>query len=349
MKNKDKIGKLEIVPIRAVFPHEAHHFTVWIEKNIDELCKRSGLQLRVTGREVSLGDLRADLVCEDGHGNIVVIENQLERSDDDHFVRLIQYMGKLKANTAIWITPDPTDKHQDIIQHLNDQSKPGYGYYLVKVEAIRIDNSRPSPLFTVLKRPNEQTLISNSTTEIEANEIEEQLSESPAQQDTVALPPVWCIYPRRDEETYNLFMKENIIGLGFGSLGDLKKLKPTPQAFKDAFTKKWPGNSEAQIRTFYPMFYSLVHRVKTGDIIIYPPTWLERRIHVGIITGDYQYRGGLFKSYRDIRPVNWLISFPREDFTSPALKGIAVNLALFQVRNELILTELKQKLKSYLE
>ena len=36
------IGKVENVPIREVFNHEALDFTVWLEENIDTLSEQIG-------------------------------------------------------------------------------------------------------------------------------------------------------------------------------------------------------------------------------------------------------------------------------------------------------------------
>jgi hypothetical protein len=52
------------------------------------------------------------------------------------------------------------------------------------------------------------------------------------------------------------------------------------------------------------------------------------------------WRGG----YSDRRGVNWITAFPRDSFSSQALKGITVNLAFFQVRSEIFLAELADKL-----
>jgi restriction system protein len=79
--------------------------------------------------------------------------------------------------------------------------------------------------------------------------------------------------------------------------------------------------------------------------VVYPPTWRERKIYVGRITGDYEYVRRQEQGYGDLRRVQWLKSFPRDTFTPEARRGISVNLAFFQVRNETFLTELASNLK----
>jgi restriction system protein len=137
------------------------------------------------------------------------------------------------------------------------------------------------------------------------------------------------------------------VGLGFGDeLGDLAKLQPIPEAFRSRWQAKRPQSSEAQTRVFYSMFYRFVHRVKIGDLVVYAPTWRERKLYVGRITGAYQYdRGRIFSFYAHRRSVEWVSEFSRDSFSPEALKGITVTLAIFQVQNKMFLDELNKKLR----
>jgi len=342
LKNIKRIGKLKTIPIRELFVHEAHDFTSWLAKNIDVLADRLDTMLIIEGQEVPVGKFRADLVCRDSQGNRVVIENQLESTDHDHFGKLLTYMGNLKANTAIWITPNPRIEHQLAIERFNEQKMNGFAFYLIKVEAIKIDDSNPTPLFTVLARPSEQPApLAETEPEQYVQEVEK-----PVQHRNNNLPPVWCLYPRRDEETYSLFIEDKIIGLGFADdLGDLRKIEATPDAFKAQWIRKYPLSSSAQARTFYPMFYSLVHRMKVNDLVVYAPTWRERTIYVGKIVSDYYYQRTIFPFYAHRRDVEWIEEFPRDIFSPEARKGITVTLAVFQARNESFLRELESKIR----
>lgn len=343
---KSGIGRLEYLSVRDAFPHEAHDFTVWLEQNIDVLTELLDLPLFVTDREKTIGGLRADLICRDGQGNTVIIENQLGRSDHDHFGRLMTYLLNLHANTAIWITPSPRLDHITAFENANARSDMGLAFYLILLQVVCVDDSRPAPLFSVLVQPDSQPAPAKTPlNEIEAPDPAPAKVSVEAVQTT--LPTVWCVYPLRDQRTYELFLNEQFIGLGFGDLGDLRKLEPTPEAFRAIWENMRIDLTKKQISTFYPMFYSLVHRVAMGDIVIYPPTWKERVIYVGEVTGPYQYgsRGlrGLH-GYVNRRPVRWIASIARDSFSTAALKGISVNLAFFQVRNETFLAELAAKL-----
>ena len=79
-----KIGRIKRVPARELWKHEEHGFTVWLEQNVDVLGEAIGLSLSVIERERKVGPFRADLVAEDGDGQLVIIENQLEPTNHDH-------------------------------------------------------------------------------------------------------------------------------------------------------------------------------------------------------------------------------------------------------------------------
>jgi hypothetical protein len=94
------------------------------------------------------------LVAEDENGGTVVIENQLEKSNHDHLGKLITYLTAMGANTAIWIVSDPRPEHVKAITWLNEAS--GVSFYMVKVEAVRIEESLAAPLFTLIVGPSEE-------------------------------------------------------------------------------------------------------------------------------------------------------------------------------------------------
>lgn len=156
-KSKDGVGRLETLPIREVFRHEAQDFTTWLESHIEVLAERLGIELNVEQREKGVGDFKVDLLCENSDGNKVIIEDQLEKTDHDHLGKLLTYLVNLDATTAIWITSEPRPEHQRVIDWLNESTGADISFYLVKVEGARIDDSPVAPLFTILAGPDPQT------------------------------------------------------------------------------------------------------------------------------------------------------------------------------------------------
>jgi hypothetical protein len=147
-----EVGRLERVPLREVWKHEAYDFTQWLQQNIDVLNEVTGLGLGGVEREQSAGAFSIDLVAEDESGGKVIIENQLEKSDHDHLGKLITYLSALNAGTAVWIVAEPRPEHVAAVSWLNDSSSGRF--YLVKVEAVRIGTSPAAPLLTVIVQPS---------------------------------------------------------------------------------------------------------------------------------------------------------------------------------------------------
>lgn len=85
------IGKIEKVPLREIWKHEAYDFSKWLQENIDVLSEVVDIQLFNPEREQSTGNFNVDLAAEDEAGNLVIIENQLKKSDHDDLGKIITY------------------------------------------------------------------------------------------------------------------------------------------------------------------------------------------------------------------------------------------------------------------
>jgi len=150
------IGRLEKVDLRKVWVNEAKDFSTWLENNLDILSEQIGFDLSPIEREKSAGAFSVDIFAEGPTGDTVVIENQLEKTDHDHLGKVITYLSNLEAKTAIWITSEPRPEHITAINWLNEISPADTAFFLVKVEAYRIGESEPAPLFTAICAPSEE-------------------------------------------------------------------------------------------------------------------------------------------------------------------------------------------------
>lgn len=146
------IEKIERIPLRAVWKHEAHHFTKWLADNLDVLGEVIGLDLSLVEREAAAGDFSLDLLAEDEHGRSVVVENQLGRSDHDHLGKLMTYLAAFEAPAAVWVVGDPRPEHTKAVAWLNDSSQADF--YLLRAEAIRVGGSPPALLLTPIVGPS---------------------------------------------------------------------------------------------------------------------------------------------------------------------------------------------------
>jgi hypothetical protein len=145
------IGRIEKVDLREIWKNEAKDFTTWLSENLEVLSEVLGSNLTLVEREKSVGSFNVDILAEDENGNSVVIENQLEKSDHDHLGKLLTYSINLEAKTAIWITPEPRQEHINVITWLNETTE--NQFYLLKIEALKIGDSLPAPLFQAVAVP----------------------------------------------------------------------------------------------------------------------------------------------------------------------------------------------------
>ena len=148
------VGRLERVNLREVWAKEAANFTGWLSNNLDILSDHIDCDLSLLEKEKKTGSFLADIFAEGPNGETVVIENQLQKTDHDHLGKLVTYLSNLEAKIAIWITSDPRPEHKTAINWLNEISPPDTSFYLVKVEAYKIGDSEPAPLFTTISGPS---------------------------------------------------------------------------------------------------------------------------------------------------------------------------------------------------
>lgn len=149
------VGKVERVSLRSIWKHEAYDFTNWLADNLDVLSETLGISLSLVETEKSVGPFNVDILAEDSTGNSVIIENQLEKTDHDHLGKLITYATNLEANIAIWISSNPAQEHITSISWLNESTP--IDFYLLRVEAIKIGESEPAPLFYIIVGPSEDS------------------------------------------------------------------------------------------------------------------------------------------------------------------------------------------------
>lgn len=161
-EEEEEVGMLHRLPPRQVFEHEAHDFTAWMERNIDALTSTLDIDLETVEREKTAGDFSVDLLAENESGDRVIVENQLEQTNHKHLGQVLTYLTMLDAEIAIWVTADARPEHVSAISWLNENAS-GADFYLVKVEGVRVDDSRPAPLFTRIVSPSPETRSAEQT------------------------------------------------------------------------------------------------------------------------------------------------------------------------------------------
>jgi restriction system protein len=143
---------------------------------------------------------------------------------------------------------------------------------------------------------------------------------------------VWGIHAGRTGEADTLFLKQNCIAIGWDEMGDLSKLSPDREAFKQRYVEAYPNAKKGGIATVSGIPFRFLHEMQVDDLVAYPSK-LDKHIHIGRITGEYRYDESGEAGYPHRRKVKWLKHVPRLDFSQGALYEIGSALSLFQVKN----------------
>lgn len=152
------LGKLERVELRSVWASEPGNFTPWLAttENLQELAGTLGLPpLELVQTEVQTSEYYIDIVARvAGTEEIVVIENQLTRTDHSHLGQALTYAGGTDAAFVIWVAPKFSEGHLAALDWLNRKTTEDVAFFGVEIEAWRIGDSMPAPRFNVVARPN---------------------------------------------------------------------------------------------------------------------------------------------------------------------------------------------------
>lgn len=152
-----EFGNLKSIDLRHIWPREDKDFTPWLfeEGNLTRLADVLNMKLDPLEKEMEVGQFYADIVCRNtADSSLVVIENQLGETDHDHLGKVLTYAAKLCAVTVIWIAADFTHEHRNTFDWLNENMDERFQFFAVKLELIQINDSHPTPKFTVIAKPN---------------------------------------------------------------------------------------------------------------------------------------------------------------------------------------------------
>ncbi|MCY3748085.1 MAG: DUF4268 domain-containing protein [Chloroflexi bacterium] len=150
-----RIGSIEKVPITSVWPHEANDFTPWLAENLTLLGNELGMELELEGMEVPVGNFSLDILARDANSEAVVaIENQIANTDHTHLGQLLTYSAGKNASVVVWIATEFRDEHRAALDWLNEGTKDSLSFFGIEIDAVRIGDSLPAPLFRLAAAPN---------------------------------------------------------------------------------------------------------------------------------------------------------------------------------------------------
>jgi hypothetical protein len=164
------LGRLEkITDLRDVWKTEAQDFTPWLaqEGNLAQLGETINLDLELEAVEKDVGPFRADILCQDtDDGSLVLVENQVERTDHTHLGQLLTYAAGLNTVTIVWIAKKFTDEHRATLDWLNEITGEKINFFGLEIELWRIGDSAIAPKFNVVSKPNDWTKGKGSSSSV---------------------------------------------------------------------------------------------------------------------------------------------------------------------------------------
>lgn len=168
---KKPLSKLERVPLREAWKHEANDFTPWLaeEDNLNTLADALGLaDLELVATEHWVGEFKLDILCTSGDDQ-VIIENQLEKTNHTHLGQILTYAAGTGAKKVIWVAESFRPEHVAALEFLNQNTTEELSFFAVEVELWRIGDSPFAPKFEVVAKPNEWAKTGREQTKAAAN------------------------------------------------------------------------------------------------------------------------------------------------------------------------------------
>lgn len=156
--NDPKFGRLSRIDLRKAWKREDTEFTPWLAEpdNLALLGETIGLELELEATERNVGPFRADILCKDPtDGTLVLIENQIERTDHTHLGQIITYAAGMDAVKIVWIASRFTEEHRAALDWLNTISHENIRFFGLEVELWQIANSPIAPKFNIVAKPND--------------------------------------------------------------------------------------------------------------------------------------------------------------------------------------------------
>ena len=152
---EQNLGKIERVDVREVWADEASDFTPWLANNLDRLGDELGMELELVQTEAPVGNYYLDILARNVNGgDMVAIENQIAGTDHTHLGQLMTYAAGHDAGVVIWVATKFRDEHRAALDWLNERSAASLDFFGVEIEAIKIGDSLPAPLFRLAVVPN---------------------------------------------------------------------------------------------------------------------------------------------------------------------------------------------------
>jgi restriction system protein len=154
---------------------------------------------------------------------------------------------------------------------------------------------------------------------------------------------IWGIHAGKTGEEESLFLDKRVIAVGWVEFGSLDGLK-TREDFKEKYAQIYADASVQSVATSAGQLFRFVHEMQVGDLVAYLAK-KSRQIHIGTVTGEYEYRPEVNSNYPNQRSVEWLEHLSRTKFSQGALYEMGSALSIEDQTRDFVLKQLERNLK----
>ena len=135
--------------------------------------------------------------------------------------------------------------------------------------------------------------------------------------------PIWNIHSGDDKE---FFVKNNVIAINWGEIGDLSILNK--EQIIDKLRTLYPENTYQSLAAMAGTLYRFKSEIKIDDIVTYR---INDEVKIGIVKGDYIYDASL-KRFNNQRKVDWILTVNKNVFSKNALHEMGAATTLTKIK-----------------
>lgn len=125
-------------------------------------------------------------------------------------------------------------------------------------------------------------------------------------------------------------VEQGYVAIGWKDLGDLSQYADREE-LKGALAAHYPDNKAGSRPVIAGTLFRFTNDMKEGDIVVYPSKH-DRMVNIGHFMGAYVHLADDPDDYPNRRQVNWLGSFPRNEFSQSALNEIGAFITVFLIQ-----------------
>ncbi|HVD16239.1 MAG TPA: DUF4268 domain-containing protein [Actinomycetota bacterium] len=147
------LGRLERLDLHSFWGEDLPDLMPWFSQNLDLLSQTLGIEITPLRREIHIDQGSLHVLGTDPQGRLVIVENQLEPTRDNHLGELIINASSLESAAVVWVSPRFPEEHRRTLEWLNDRTDDKVDFFAVEIGLVRIGRSLPAPVLDVVVQP----------------------------------------------------------------------------------------------------------------------------------------------------------------------------------------------------